>query len=231
MFNREIQLIGQEAFERLQQTTVAIIGLGGVGGYTFESLVRSGIGKIIICDGDTVDISNLNRQILTNQNNIGRKKVDIAKERALTINPHIEIITLDCFLDDNNKDLLFTYSIDYLVDACDSINTKKMLIKECHNHNIQHIACMGTGNKCHPELFQIQELSKTSYDPLAKILRKYVKDEQIEKPVYVVYSTEPPHKVDNSNTIASISYVPGCAGLLLTSYVINDIIEKDRLQN
>ncbi len=224
MFDREIKLIGEDSFHKIQNATVAIVGLGGVGGYTLEALVRSGVGTIVICDNDKVDITNLNRQILTNINNIGNKKVDVAKERALLINPNIKIITLDLYLDHTNMSELFSYHIDYLVDACDSINTKKSLIKECISRNIKIISCMGTGNKRHPELFKIDDIRKTSYDPLAKILRKYVKDEKIHTKIPVLYSTEAPYKKDTSKTIASISYVPGCAGLLLASYVINDIL-------
>ncbi len=226
MFDREIRLIGTEAFQAIQNTTVAIIGIGGVGGYALEALVRSGIKKIIICDYDTIDISNLNRQIITTQMNVGNKKVIEAKKRAIEINPNLDITCLDIFLNDDNIADLFQYHIDYIIDACDAINTKKRLIKEAVLRDINIISCMGTGNKRYPELLKIEDIRKTSYDPIAKILRKYIKTEHINKKIPVVYSTEVPNKKDNSHTIASIAYVPSVAGLLLASYVVNDIIDN-----
>ena len=223
MFERQISLIGEDNLAKIQKQTVALIGLGGVGGYALENLVRSGIQNLIIVDYDTIDLTNLNRQIITTQNNIGQKKVTEAQKRALTINPLLNIIPLDLYLNEENFEELFKYHIDYIIDACDSINTKKMLIKEASNRNIKLISCMGTGNKLDPSLLKITTIDKTSYDPLAKIIRKYIKDNQLSNKLPVVASTEPPIKTQSPH-ISSISYVPAYAGLLLTKYIIDDII-------
>ncbi len=225
MFEREISLIGQENLTKIQNQTVALIGLGGVGGYTLETLVRCGIKNILVVDYDTIELTNLNRQILTTNNNIGEKKVLEAQKRALSINPNINIIPIDLYIDKDNYQELFKYHIDYLIDACDSINTKKLLIKESLSRKIKIISCMGTGNKLDPSLLKITTIDKTSYDPLAKIIRKYIKDNHLSPKLPVVSSTEKPIITSNKQ-IASISYVPAYAGLLLTKYIIDDIIKN-----
>lgn len=223
MFDREIRLIGLEKYDLIKSKTVAIIGLGGVGGYALETLVRSGIESIILVDYDTIDISNINRQIIATTKNIGTKKIEAAKLRTLEINPNCKITTLDLKLNEDNIDSLFNFKIDYIIDACDTISVKKRLILECHKRKIKLISSMGSGNKLDPTKFSICDIRKTSYDPIAKIIRKFVIENKIKEKVMVVSSTEAPKKIEG--VISSVSYVPSVVGIYLTTYVINDIIK------
>jgi len=209
---------------KLKEKCVAIIGLGGVGGASLESIVRSGIENIIIVDNDIIDITNLNRQIISLRSNIGKLKVDVANERIKDINPNCKVIKLNLFLDSSNINILFNYDIDYVIDACDTIDTKVLLIKECLNRNIKIISSMGTGNKFDPSKLEIIDISKTSYDPLAKSLRKKLKDIGIKHTV-VVSSTEKPLNINNP--VGSNSIIPIVAGILCASYVINDILKNE----
>lgn len=222
MFNRLELIIGNK-IDLIKNKTILIIGLGGVGGYALESIVRSGIGKVIIVDYDIVDKTNLNRQILSLNNNIGLKKVDVAYKRIKEINENCEVIRIDERITETNIDILFKEKIDYIIDACDTVETKKELIRQCLNRKIKFISSMGTGNKLDPTKLEIIDIRKTSYDPLSKKLRKMVKDERIREKIMVVSSTEQPIKT-NTKIIGSTSFVPAVAGLLCASYVINDII-------
>ena len=215
MFEREELLIGNKINE-LKNKTILIVGVGGVGGYVVESMARAGIGHLILVD--------FNRQIIATHSNIGKKKVDAFKERVLDINPDIIIDTYDIFYDESNKDIIFENNIDYVIDCCDSLDSKVILIKECKKRNIPIICSMGTGNKFHPELFKIDRLNKTQYDPLAKKLRYLLKDNKELLDTIVLYSTEQP--TPYKGKIGSISYVPSVAGLLITSYVINKLLDK-----
>lgn len=218
-----LELLVGDKINSIKDKTVLIIGIGGVGGYALEALVRSGIGKVIIVDNDIVDITNLNRQIISLHSNIGEYKVDVANNRIKDINPNCEVITINEFLTKENTINLFNTKIDYIVDACDTIEVKKELIRISISKNIKLISSMGTGNKLDPTQLEIIDLRKTSYDPIAKILRKMLKDERINKKVMVICSKETPIKT-NSKTIASNSFVPATAGLLCASYIINDIV-------
>ena len=149
MYDRLIKLIGMSNYDKLSSKTVAVIGLGGVGSSCTEALVRGGIGNVVIVDFDIIDISNLNRQILTTKENIGNKKTDEEEVRIKSIS-NCNVVKLNIFLDENNIDELFSISFDYLIDACDSINTKKCIIRECLKRSIPFISCMGTGNKLDP---------------------------------------------------------------------------------
>lgn len=220
MFTREEWLIGDK-INLIKNKCVLIIGLGGVGGYTLESLVRAGIGKVIIVDNDNIDITNLNRQIISLHDNIGNKKVDEWEKRIKNINSDIKVIKYDMFVTKDNIDELFNDKIDYVVDACDTIETKKAIIRMCINKNIKFITSMGTGNKLDPTKLMICDVRKTSYDPIAKIIRKMVKDERIKAKIMTVCSSEPP-KIKGK--VGSISFVPSVAGLYITSYIINDIL-------
>ena len=222
-------LVGKENVEKIKQQKVLIIGLGGVGGYVLESLARSGIETLIIIDNDMVDITNLNRQVITLQSNIGKNKVDVAKKRVVDINKNCNVVAKNIFVTEENISEIIN-DIDYVVDACDTISTKKAIIRECIKKKIKFISCMGTGNKMHPSLLQISDIRKTSYDPIAKIIRKMVKDENIKEAIPVVYSKEIPIK-NNTNIIGSNSFVPATAGLLMTSYVINDIVGEINAKN
>lgn len=216
-------ITGKEIIEKIKQKNILLIGLGGVGGYTFETLVRSGIENITIIDGDTFEESNLNRQLLSLKTTINQNKTDVAEKRAQQINENIKIKKITKIITKENIKEIDFKQYDYVIDACDTIEIKKEIIRICTKNNIKFISCMGTGNKFHPELLEITDLRKTSYDPIAKILRKMVTTEKINKKIPVVYSKEKPVKT-GTTTIGSNAYVPGTAGLLLTSYVINDIV-------
>lgn len=223
MFERVISLVGESNYQKIKNTTVLVIGLGGVGGYAMESLIRSGIHNIILVDYDNIDITNLNRQIITNNTNIGKPKVKEAKERILSINPHCNVKTYQTFLEEKTINILTENKIDYIVDACDSVPAKKLLIKYSLDNNIKLISSMGTANKIDPTKLTVTDIRKTSYDPLAKILRKYVNDLKTNKKVMVVSSTEMPVRKD---CLSSLVYVPATAGLLCSNYIIRDIINK-----
>lgn len=225
-FERLRLQVKEENLEKIKNTSVLIIGLGGVGSYALESLVRSGIGTLIIVDNDVVDITNLNRQMMSLNSNIGMKKVDVWESRIKDINPNCKVIKIDKFITKDNIDILFKENIDYIVDACDTIETKKELIRQSIKRNIKIISSMGTGNKLDPTKLEIIDIRKTSYDPIAKILRKMIKDEKINKKIPVICSKEQSIKT-NSKIISSNSFVPATSGLLITSYIINDIIDKE----
>lgn len=223
MFERVISLVGETNYQKIKNTTVLVVGLGGVGGYAVESLVRSGIGNLILIDHDCIDITNLNRQIISLHSNISKPKVEVCKERMLSINPNCDIITHKLFLDATNISLIDKYHPDYIIDACDSVPTKKLLIDYSLTHDTKLISSMGTANKLDPTKLSILDIRKTSYDPLAKILRKYVLDKHTNKKVMVVSSTEMPVRKD---CLSSLVYVPATSGLLCSNYIIRDIIKK-----
>ena len=223
-FERFKALVGEEGFSKIQSKKILIIGLGGVGSYVTEALIRSGIINITIVDYDIIDITNLNRQIMTNLNNIGNKKVDEIEKRILGINEDVKVTKIDKFIDSSNIDII-TNNYDYVIDCCDSINTKKDIIKTCLDKKIKFITSMGTAKKMDPSKLEIIDLRKTSYDPLAKKLRKWVNDNNIKGKIVTVCSTEVPKKTSN-NVLGSTSFVPSSAGLLIASYIINDIIKS-----
>ena len=223
MFERVISLVGDSNFEKIKKRTVLVVGLGGVGGYATEALIRSGISNIILTDFDKIDESNLNRQIITNQKNIGKYKTDIMKERILSINPECKVSLHNLFLDKDTIGILDNYQIDYIVDACDYVQAKKLLIDYSLDNNIKLISSMGTANKIDPTKLAIIDIRKTSYDPLAKILRKYVVDKKTNKKVMVVSSTEEPIK---NNQLSSLMFVPATSGILCAKYIISDIINN-----
>lgn len=225
MLDRLSLIIGNENINKIKNTTVLVLGLGGVGSYAVESLVRSGIEKIILVDKDKVDLTNLNRQLMAYQNNIGMPKTDVFKKRIYNINPNCIVDVIFNEINVSNIDLLFKNNPDYIVDACDTISVKKELIRKCITNNVKLISSMGTGNKMDPSKLRIDDIRKTEYDPIAKIIRKMVKEEKINKKVMVVWSNEKPI-ITNSKVIGSNSFVPAIAGLLCASYVINDIIKR-----
>ena len=221
-FERLELLIGDK-INLIKNKTVLIIGLGGVGSYAVEGLVRSGIENFIIVDNDKIDMSNLNRQLMTNLNNIGNYKTNELEKRILSINNKCSVTKMTKYITLENIQELFKYDIDYVVDACDTISVKLELIRICKSKNIKLISSMGTGNKMDPSKLKIVDIRKTSYDPIAKIVRKMVKDEKIKGKVMVVCSDEVGYtKV--KNIIPSNSFVPATAGLLCASYIINDIV-------
>lgn len=223
MFERVIDFLGEDNLNKIKNTTVLIVGLGGVGGYALETLVRSGIESLILIDYDKVDISNLNRQIITNKNNIGLYKVDVARDRVLSINPECNVTILKEFLNKDNINILDKYNIDYIVDACDTLDAKKLLIDYSIDHNIDIISSMGTANKIEPTKLEVLDIRKTSYDPLAKKLRKYVLDKKTNKKIMVVSSTEVPIRRDK---LSSLVFVPATSGILCANYIIKKIVDK-----
>lgn len=223
-FERLESLIGKEKVETLQEKTVLIIGIGGVGGYALESLARSGVGTIIIVDFDIIEETNINRQILALNSTIGYKKVDISEKRIKDINPSCRIIKYDKYFDRSIKDYILDNKIDFIIDACDSIESKKLIIEEAINRNIDFISCMGTANKLDPKKLDIVDIRKTFNDPLAKKIRKFVKDRKINKKIMVLSSKEVPLK--NGKVLASNSFVPSIAGLLIGNYVINKLTNE-----
>ena len=219
--NRLELLIGKENLEKIKNLKILIVGLGGVGGYTFETLVRSGIENITIVDFDKVDETNLNRQILTNSSNIGKYKTDVALERALLINKNIKITKLNIFLNKDNIDELDISQYDYIVDACDSLDTKELLINYSYKYKVKLISSMGTAKKMNATKLEVTTLNKTSYDALAKLLRKRI-DKKIQNKIIVVSSTEKPKDI---KSLGSNSYVPAMSGILMTNYIINDALK------
>lgn len=225
-FDRFELLVGKDNFKKIQDLNILVVGVGGVGSYVVESLVRSGVNNISLVDFDKIDITNLNRQIMTDLTNIGEYKADVLKQRINNINKECNVKIINDFIDENNIDILFKDSYDYIIDSCDTIKTKELIIKRCLENNIKFITCCGTGNKLDPSKLEITDIRKTSYDPLAKILRKYVKDNNLKGKIMCCWSKEMPLKINN-NVIASNAFVPSTAGLLITSYVINDILKSN----
>ena len=218
-----LELLIHEKINNIYNKTVLIIGLGGVGSYAVEALVRSGISNLIIVDNDTISITNLNRQLMAYHSNIGNFKTDEIEKRILSINPNAKVTKITEFIDLNNINKLFENHIDYVVDACDTMIVKMELIRICKRKNIKLISSMGTGNKMEPSKLKIMDIRKTSYDPIAKKIRKMIKDEKINGKVMVVCSDEEGYsKIEKE--IPSNSFVPATAGLLCASYVINDIV-------
>lgn len=223
MFDRFELLIGKDALEKIKKSKILIVGIGGVGGSVATSLIRSGVQNIVLIDFDTVDITNLNRQIVAYHSTIGLKKVNVMKKLLLDINPSIVVKTYEIFVDkDNIKTILDDENPTYIIDACDSKETKKALILEAISRKIKFISSMGTGNKMNPSDLEIIDIRKTINDPLARIFRKWARDNNIKSKITVLSSRELPIKT--GNIVASNSFVPTSAGLLITSYVIKDII-------
>ena len=222
MFERLITLIGEDNVNKLKKANVLIVGLGGVGGYALETLVKSGIYNLTIVDGDIVELSNLNRQIISKRDVIGRPKALVAQARTLEINPDVNLKVINQFIREDNFSLLNIDSFDYVIDACDDLNLKLLLIKNADKYKL--ISSMGTANKMDMTRFKITTIDKTSYDPLAKIIRKKIKEEKIRTKFKVVSSDEKVMK--NGTKLGTIAYMPAVSGLLCASYVINDIINK-----
>ncbi|MCI8654470.1 MAG: tRNA threonylcarbamoyladenosine dehydratase [Clostridia bacterium] len=221
-FTRTELLIGNSGIEKLSNAKVAIFGIGGVGSYVAEALVRGGVGKFILVDNDDVDITNLNRQIIATRRTLGRAKVEVCKERILEINPDAKVEIYKEFFTPDNKNILDN-TVTYIVDSVDTIVAKIELVIRANKLNIPIISSMGTGNKMDPTRFEVTDIYKTSVCPLAKVMRKELKEKGI-KHLKVVYSKEEPIKLNNKG-IGSISFVPSVAGLIIAGEVIKDIIK------
>ncbi|MGL5069321.1 MAG: tRNA threonylcarbamoyladenosine dehydratase [Sarcina sp.] len=237
-------LIGEEGIEKLQNSKVIVFGVGGVGSFATEALTRTGIGTIIIVDNDTVDISNLNRQIHATRENVDKVKVEVMKDRMLLINPECNVITKQVFLAADNMSEVIPSDVDYVIDAIDSVTSKLALAEYCYKNDIKIIASMGTGNKLDPSQFKVADIHKTNVCPLARVMRNELKKRRVKK-LKVVYSEELPIKPQSPQVDApkkvegeditrlskrqspgSMSFVPGVAGMILASQVVRDLIEE-----
>lgn len=231
-FSRTELLIGEAGLKALQQATVMVLGVGGVGSHCIEALARSGVGCLILVDNDTVSLTNINRQSIAYHSTVGEYKTKLMKDRIQDISPQTEVITYETFILPENLQEIFTRKVDYIVDAIDTVTAKLAVIAYAKEQKIPIISCMGTGNKLHPELFQIADISKTSVCPLCKVMRKELKERGI-KHVKVLYSQEKPISVTGKSTgedpgkrralPGSISFVPPVAGLIIAGEVIREI--------
>ena len=217
------KMLVDDKFNDIINLKVLILGVGGVGGYVAESLARCGVLDISIVDSDIVDITNINRQIIALHSTIGMKKVEVLKNRLLDINPKCIVFTYDTFYSIDNKDIIFDKKYDYIIDCCDTIKSKELIIKEAIKRNIKIISSMGAGFKLDPTKIKIAKLKNTSYDKIAKLLRYNLRFNKELLNIPVVYSTEIITK--KNKIIASNSYIPAIFGLYITSYIINDIME------
>lgn len=224
MFERLINIIGEEKMNILKESNILLIGVGGVGGYVLECLIRSGIENITIADFDIIELSNLNRQIISNQTNLKHEKVEEAKKRALEINPNANINLIKAKLTSENIKEIDLKRFDFIIDACDDAPLKCILIKKTTDLKIAFISSMGTGNRFHPEELTVGKLKETIEDPLARKIRRLLKT---ESPKYlnikVLWSKEVPKKVEHLGTICSL---PMAAGSIIASHVINKIIKR-----
>ncbi|ANF98022.1 tRNA threonylcarbamoyladenosine dehydratase [Paenibacillus bovis] len=246
-FSRTELAFGPEGIEVMKNSTVAVLGIGGVGSIAVEALARTGVGKIILIDKDVVDITNINRQIHALTTTVGQKKADLMVDRVKLINPECEAIALNMFYTEETYEELFKYDLDYVVDASDTIIYKVHLIKECLRRKIPIISSMGAANKVDPTLFQVADISKTHMDPIARVVRTKLRKDGIHKGVKVVFSTEQPKKPrqdvtekivpENAPEIrkaqqppASNAFVPPVAGLIMVSVVVKEMLAKHGIE-
>lgn len=222
MYSRTEKILGKEAINKLLNSKVAVFGVGGVGGFVCEGLVRTGIGEILAVDFDVVDESNKNRQIIALESTIGKKKVEVIKNRLMDINPKLRIVTKDIFIDNENINQLDISNFNYVVDAIDYIDGKVAIIKKCKEVSIPVISSMGMGNKLDPQKIEVADINKTSVCPLAKKMRKLLKSQDI-KDVKTVFSREEP--IAKLSPPGSVSFVPSVAGLIIAREVVLDLIK------
>lgn len=237
-------LIGKEALDKLKASKVVVFGIGGVGSFTVEALARSGVGKLVLIDDDTICLTNINRQIHATTKTISKSKVEVMKERVLQINPRCEVTTFETFVKEDNISEIITEDTDYVVDAIDTVSSKIALIVWCKQHNIPIISCMGTGNKLDPTQFRIADIYKTKICPLCKVMRYELRKRGIDS-LKVLYSEEVPRKPKEDEVITcktgrvctggtkkctirrqipgSISFVPPVAGMIIGGEVIKDL--------
>ena len=226
-FSRTELVVGKDGVEKLNNTKIAIFGLGGVGSFALEGLVRAGIGNLVLIDNDCVELTNLNRQILATHKTIGKPKVEIAKQRILDINPNANVEIHQEFFMPETEGILDD-SIDYIVDCIDTVTAKIELVVRAERLNIPIISCMGTGNKLEPTRFEVADIYKTSICPLAKVMRKELRNRGVKK-LKVVYSKEEPiksNKKDRNQVPGSISFVPSVAGLIIAGEVLKTILNN-----
>ncbi|ANB59996.1 tRNA threonylcarbamoyladenosine dehydratase [Anoxybacteroides amylolyticum] len=244
-FSRNELAIGKEGLEKLKHATVAVLGIGGVGSFAVEALARSGVGRLVLVDKDDVDITNINRQIHALLSTVGKPKVDVMKERITDINPECEVIALKMFYTEETYEQFFSYGLDFVIDASDTITYKIHLMKECLKRNIPIISSMGAANKMDPTRFRIADISKTHTDPIAKVIRAQLRKEGIKKGIPVVFSDEKPiiireevrKEVGNDEATirkakmppSSNAFVPSVAGLIMASYVVRELLKDVKI--
>ena len=244
-FSRNELAIGKEGLDILKNSTVAVLGIGGVGSFSAEALARSGVGKLILIDKDDVDITNVNRQIIALLSTVGQPKVDLMKERIADINPDCEVVALKMFYTEETYEEIFGYNLDFVIDASDTISYKIHLMKECLKRNIPIISSMGAANKMDPTRFQIADISKTHTDPIAKVIRTRLRKEGIRKGIPVVFSDESPIVIredvrkevgkDDAEIRkakmppSSNAFVPSVAGLIMASYVVRQLLKDVKI--
>ena len=221
-FQRLKLLIGAENFSKLSAATVAVFGVGGVGSFAVEALARSGVGRLILIDKDNIDVTNINRQIHALGSTVGKSKVEVMRERISDINPAAQVDTIQKFLlPAAPAEDFFICRYDYVIDAIDTMTAKIFLVEECTRRGLKVISSMGAGNKLDATRFKVADIFQTSVDPVAKVMRKKLKERGI-KNLKVVYSDEPPRPV--KNVIGSAAFVPSVAGLILAGEVVKDLI-------
>lgn len=231
-FSRTELLIGESGLQKLRQACVMVLGVGGVGSHCIEALARSGVGTLILVDNDTVSLTNINRQSIAYHSTVGQYKTKVMKDRIMDINPEAEVITHELFVLPENMHEIFNRKVDYIIDAIDTVTAKLALVMYAKENGIPIISCMGTGNKLHPELFQIADISKTSVCPLCKVMRKELKARGISH-LKVLFSEEKPIDISGKDSgedkgmrralPGSIAFVPPVAGLIIAGEVIRDM--------
>ncbi len=248
-FSRSELLIQEDGLNTLKNSTIMVVGIGGVGSYCAEALARSGVGKIILIDDDTICLTNLNRQVHATTSTVGKNKVDAMKERILDINPKCDVVSINTFIDKENIPTLLTGKIDYVVDAIDTITSKLDLIEYSIDNNIPIVSCLGTGNKFDPTAFKMTDIYKTKVCPLAKVMRYELKKRRIKK-LRVLFSEEIPTKPKTNDVVnckngcvcvggskkctirrqipGSMSYVPPVAGMILAGDVVNSLLSCNK---
>ena len=229
-FIRLRAILGSHSIEKLQHSHVAVFGLGGVGGHACEALVRSGVGEITIIDNDVVDISNINRQLIATHSSLGKDKVEVMESRLLDINPNLIVHKYKMFYLPDNDDIDFKV-FDYVIDAIDTVSGKVGIIENCYKNNVPVISALGCGNKMEPTKLEVTDIYKTSYDPLAKVMRKLLKEKDI-KHLKVVYSKEEPLDIvepfeSDKHSPGSTAFVPSVAGIILANEVIKDLLKSN----
>lgn len=222
--SRTAMLIGERAVEKLHQAKVAVFGIGGVGSYVVEALARAGIGHFLLVDGDVVSESNINRQIIATVDTVGRDKVEVGKERILSINPDAEVVTKKLVYLPETANTLDFSSYDYVIDAVDTVTAKIEIVKRCKLKRVPVISCMGTGNKLDPRGFRVGDIFDTKVCPLARVMRRELKTKGIDS-LKVVYSEEEP--ILKERVPASISFVPSVAGLIIAGEVVKELARDE----
>ena len=221
-YTRTIAVLGEAAIDKLKGARVAVFGVGGVGSYAVEALARAGVGEIDLIDNDIFNATNINRQLYATHKTIKKCKVDVARDRILDINPQCKVTVHKMFYLPQNSDTIDLSQYDYIVDAIDTVAAKVELVVGANRSKVKIISSMGTGNKLHPEMFEVADIYKTSVCPLAKVMRTRLKKEGIKK-LKVVYSKEKP-MINSENSIGSVPFVPSVAGLIIAGEVIKDLV-------